>query len=573
MRRTAVLWIALLTWVTAAGTAQAAAGTCLSMSGDAARLCLHQYAKTLERCRLQTAPTCEEEARAQRGPLDAFVARTEHPARRLCSPRDAEALGYLDEADVALRIGEACADFGEEFLALGFAVDAGTLSADALRCQRVVTRSLASFRNRVVRHFGSVCFVSGFRGQGCDRTRRDELVERARMRAVDGIVDHCGDDFDSLQLSPLGSESTLQERVEELVDRVFDRARHFAQLVYPPNDLGPLADFGPFPVGVTTLDLVDDSRQNANDTGPRPVTTEVYYPSTAGAVLGLPRDIVRLLNIDIVETPAFRDVAIADGPFPLVVFSHGNGGIRIQSFFFAAHLASHGFIVATPDHHGNTFLDIAAGFVDAQSLTNRPIDMSFLIDEMLFRSAATENFFAGSIDTERIGMSGHSFGGLTSFFVAGQDVGGNNFHDARIKAIFPQAPAAPFPDAFFETITIPTLIVGGSIDETTPFDENQQRPFDLLPAGAALVAVAELTGAGHFTFSDFCEVPRNLLAFLGGFDEACEPRHLPWRHAHDIVNYLSLNFFDGVLKGNADALARLTPENLAAIEDLVYQRK
>src|SRR5262249_45615655 len=58
-----------------------------------------------------------------------------------------------------------------------------------------------------------------------------------------------------------------------------------------------------------------------------------------------------------------------------------------------------------------------------------------------------------------------------------------------------------------------------------------------------IVGLAELTDAGHFTFSDFCEVPRDLLAFLGSFDEACQPRHLPWRRAHDIVKYLALNFF------------------------------
>jgi hypothetical protein len=63
-------------------------------------------------------------------------------------------------------------------------------------------------------------------------------------------------------------------------------------------------------------------------------------------------------------------------------------------------------------------------------------------------------------------------------------------------------------------------------------------------------------------------VPRDLLEFLGGFDEACEPRHLPWRHAHDIVNYLALNFFDAVLKEDAEALARLAPESLAGIESL-----
>ena len=53
----------------------------------------------------------------------------------------------------------------------------------------------------------------------------------------------------------------------------------------------------------------------------------------------------------------------------------------------------------------------------------------------------------------------------------------------------------------------------------------------------------------------------------------CTPQHLPWRHAHRIVNYLSLNFFDATLNGNADALARLAPATVGSIEDLTYQSK
>ncbi|MEO8606227.1 MAG: hypothetical protein ABI629_26890, partial [bacterium] len=61
--------------------------------------------------------------------------------------------------------------------------------------------------------------------------------------------------------------------------------------------------------------------------------------------------------------------------------------------------------------------------------------------------------------------------------------------------------------------------------------------------------------------------------FLGGFKEACEPRHLPWRHAHDITNYLALNFFDATLRHDPDALARLAPAKLATIEEVTYQSK
>ncbi|NOY26608.1 MAG: hypothetical protein GXP62_12105, partial [Oligoflexia bacterium] len=35
-------------------------------------------------------------------------------------------------------------------------------------------------------------------------------------------------------------------------------------------------------------------------------------------------------------------------PHPVLVFSHGHGGMRWQSFFLTEHLASHGFIVVAP---------------------------------------------------------------------------------------------------------------------------------------------------------------------------------------------------------------------------------
>jgi predicted dienelactone hydrolase len=174
----------------------------------------------------------------------------------------------------------------------------------------------------------------------------------------------------------------------------------------------------------------------------------------------------------------------------------------------------------------------------------------------------------GAIDADKIGASGHSFGGYTSFALATQAIGGPP-PDPRVKAIFPQAPAAPgFTDAAFGALTIPTLIVGGAIDETTPFETDQQRPFGLLPAGATVVGLAKIAGGGHFTFSNFCDVDRNLLGFLGGFDEACLPRHLPWRHAHEITNHLALSFFDGVLRGDAAALGRLQEAAQGTIDDL-----
>jgi predicted dienelactone hydrolase len=567
-------WLALsfLPAIPAAAVGGEPPTRCLEESGAAAVRCLRSYVPLVARCRDLGDPACEEELRSEDGALDRALSGAAEKGGQACTDAQAETLGYIDAEDVAQRVSDACMDFGEDFLDLALSADLANLSARQLYCQRVVASSAKHLLRSVTRAYASRCFVARYEGSSCDRSGRDRIVGRARLRAGREIAYRCGAAFDALGLVEGGG--TLGERIDSFLATVVERGRHLAQLVYPPNDLGPTASFGPYPVGVRTLELLDPDRQAANGMGARPVRTEVYYPSTADAVAGEPRDVIQVLGIDLVATPAYRNVARAAGRFPLVLFSHGNGGIRFQSFFFVAHLASHGFIVATPDHHGNTFTDALVGIVDGSSLVNRPLDMKFLIDELAAFDAEPGGFLEGAVDLDRIGVSGHSFGGLTTFALAGGATVFGTFTEPRIKAIFPQAPsAAGFADEYFSTITVPTLIVGGSIDETTPFEGDQQLPFDNLPSGASIVGVAELIGGGHFTFSDFCEVPRELLAFLGGFEEACEPRHLPWRHAHDIVNYLALNFFDATLNGNAEAAERLAPENLAAIEDLVYQAK
>lgn len=543
--------------------ANSPAATCMRASGNAAARCLDRYADVIARCRTRQDAACEDAVRADGGALDAAQGRVDAPDRAFCTDAASEPLDYSGTDDVVVRGREACADFAEDWLDLTFVANPGSLSGAFLDCQRDVARQLGRLRDATVELEGPRCFLPAYRGEGCNPGRHDHRLAQRRDEARRRIVASCGARFAELRLGEL----------DDVVAGVVTRARHFAQLVYPPNDLGPTAAPGPYRVGVRTLALVDPARLDARGTGPRPVTTEVYYPATDAAIAGVPRDVISVLGIPIVRTRSYRDVAIAGGPFPIILFSHGNGGIRFQSFFFAAHLASHGYVVVTPDHHGNTFVDLLAGITDPDVAANRPRDLSFLLDRLFAFNGEAGNVFAGAIDTARVGASGHSFGGFTVFALAGGAGRPGSFTDPRIRAILPQAPAAPFAPAFFATITIPTLIVGGSIDETTPFESQQHAPYDALPSGASVVALAELTDAGHFTFSDYCEVQRDLLAFLGGFDEACEPRHLPWRRAHDIVNYLSLNFFDAVLHGDAAALARLDPAVIAGIEDLRYWRK
>jgi len=546
---------------------------CLSDSGKAANKCLLQYQGGVERCRDRGDAACEAALRVDHGPLAGLRDAVSTAAVSQCVESDTTPLGYLSLPDIGSKAADACADWSEDQLTLAYGATPVAPAPPLALCQRTVAAALRNASRRAVVAYGPQCYVPAFTGAGCDRSARDARVAALRSQAVRAIATRCGASFDDLHLVA-ASDAPLEDRVGGLVDTALTRAKHFALRVYPPRDLGPTSQYGPYPIGITTLSLSDSTRMNVAGTGPRPVTVEVYYPSTAEAVAGHPKDVAMVLGTPVLETPAYRDVALAPGdPRPLVLFSHGNNGIRIQSFFFAAHLASHGYIVVSPDHHGNTFVDTLAGIVDPQVATNRPLDMRFLIDTFLGFNNTPGNFFAGSINPDQIGMSGHSFGGYTTLALAGGSFALGTFTEPRIKAIFPQAPAAPFDDSFFASITIPTMIVGGSLDETVSPADDQQRPFDHLPAGAAVAAYADLTDAGHYTFSDFCEVQRDLLSFLGGFNEACQPRHLPWRHAHDIVNYLSLNFFDATLRGDAAALSRLAPATVGQIEELTYQSK
>lgn len=103
--------------------------------------------------------------------------------------------------------------------------------------------------------------------------------------------------------------------------------------------------------------------------------------------------------------------SIAGGARPLVVFSHGDRGYAEASAFLCEHLASHGFVVASPDHTDNTTFDNLDR--DSAIYAQRPGDISAVIDW-----ATTDAPFADRVSGPVI-AAGHSFGGYTIFALAG----------------------------------------------------------------------------------------------------------------------------------------------------------
>ncbi|MEB2285630.1 MAG: hypothetical protein B6D46_08730 [Polyangiaceae bacterium UTPRO1] len=197
---------------------------------------------------------------------------------------------------------------------------------------------------------------------------------------------------------------------------------------------------GDLPVGVRTLNWSDPSRD-------RLLPVEIWYPATDAYrgqdLAAATRDAYELIpGFPPGWQEAVRDAASRAGSYPLVVFSHGFGAHRRQSTFLCTHLASHGYVVAAMDHTGNTIFEMVQMMMAAQAggpipdpgatlsefIPARPADTSFVIDRLL---AGVEGVPA--VETERIGMSGHSFGGWTTLMVAGRD--------PRVRAALPLAPA------------------------------------------------------------------------------------------------------------------------------------
>ncbi len=290
-------------------------------------------------------------------------------------------------------------------------------------------------------------------------------------------------------------------------------------------DAPELAARGKYGVGVQTVQLVHKnqldvlhSKKGRDSLYNRPLTVEVWYPTapdgaqpqtiTYDEVMGTSNDTKRPLVPFTFRGRAQRGATPhkTEGPYPLLIVSHGYVGSRFLMTYLTENLASKGYVVVAIDHTESTFKD-AANF--ASTLLNRSLDDLFVINEMArLGGGDAKNFLYNLVDANNTALIGYSMGGYGALNAAGagyspqaakffgqlaggstaleQRTAGNEAYkasaDARIKAVVAFAPwgmeRGVWDSTGLKGLKVPTFFVAGSQDDISGYEKGTKAIYE-----------------------------------------------------------------------------------------------
>jgi len=257
-------------------------------------------------------------------------------------------------------------------------------------------------------------------------------------------------------------------------------------------------------------------------------------------------------------------------PNPVVLFSHGLGGSREASPFLGQHWSERGYCVVFMQHAGSDrdVMKNAAGLqrlsalrnaINSESVKDRNNDVRATIDK-LEELALRRGQFCGRLDLDRVGMSGHSFGAITTQAVSGQSYGlqGQTYTDSRIKAAIALSPSMPSlggTSKAFASVKIPWLLMTGT-DDNSPVNrrvdaKSRREVFKSLPtAGHSFELV--LNEGTHFIF--------------GGRSDKRLTAQKP-KQQQESIKAISTAFWDAYLRKDPAALSWLKGDEAKAVLD------
>lgn len=262
----------------------------------------------------------------------------------------------------------------------------------------------------------------------------------------------------------------------------------------------------------------------------------------------------------IVRYKIYRPEVLDNGPYPVVVWSHGLGGTRDGAGFIGRHLASHGYIQVNVDHEGTNdslwrglpghpWDNIKKAHIPWEDVRNRYLDIPFALSNL-------DALYPILLDWNRFGMSGHSFGALTTQVMAGQMAGKNDVEDLRQTTFKAGILYSPVPDmrlqqggaSVYAPIDMPLLHITGTNDSSPVEGFGYERRLEVFEgAGHEDQHLLILNGADHMVFNG----SRGQLPPYDGMD------------AHqDIMKVLSLAWWEAHLNKDIDAAAWLNGQGV-----------
>jgi len=328
---------------------------------------------------------------------------------------------------------------------------------------------------------------------------------------------------------------------------------------------------GPFEVGITTLTL---EQGNA---------VEVLYPATSAASGAtdsyrvtefLPEGVAALIPEGIndrFEIDAQRDgIPSADGPFPVVLFSHGFSAFRLQSSNLMRHIASWGFVVAAPDHPSRNLVGQLGGGTEnpPTSLVDLRATRALVEEATAPSTTIGAGLLEGIADVSQVALAGHSAGGGTVVAMAG---------DPGIAGYISYASGgSDLPD-------VPSLFMSGALDAVVE-PGRTAAAFAAAPNDSWLW---NIEGAGHLAFSDLCRIGNGDGGLIGLAEAAgigalvpdnlrvlatdgCEPPNQPVAEMWPAVDQASIGFLRTVF-GLDDVPTGLDDLDLPGVEVTIRQ--
>jgi len=353
------------------------------------------------------------------------------------------------------------------------------------------------------------------------------------------------------------------------------------------------APTGPYAIGTVTYHWIDANRAEIFTADPddrRELMVQIWYPARANAsarrapyiedgsvlapvarLLRLPGWVFTHLKYDMTNAMASAPMADGAGAFPVLIFSHGRGGVRQHNTFQVEELVSHGYVVAAIDH---PYAAAGVDFPDGRRISYDPRftdrrfqdrvlpflaqDVSFTFDQLAaLNRSDPSGILSGRLDLQRAGMFGVSLGGAITAEAC--------HREARLRACLPMDVYMPA-DVVRDGLRQPTMWISRDADTMrregwarADIDETQttmHSVYESLQADGFLVLVPNMFHQNLSDFPYFVASPLNAWVGLGPINA---------RRAHTIINAYSLAFFDRYLRGTTaepllDAPGRQYPD-------------